>query len=63
MQQVRAVRRIPIDERWGKDNRKWVKRAPWHRYKGDEYQDGGLPEEVEVEETNEGKAKGNEKLG
>ena len=45
---VRSVRRIPIEDRWGEDSVKWVNRAPWNRYKGEEYADGDLPEEVEV---------------
>ena len=38
-----------MEERWGKDNRRWVKGVPWNRYKGDEYQDGEVPEGVEVQ--------------
>ena len=41
---VRSVRRIPIESRWSEDCVKWVNRAPWNRYKGDEYADGEVPE-------------------
>ena len=43
---VRSVRRIPVEERWNEDCIKWVNRAPWNRYKGDEYADGEVPEQV-----------------
>ncbi len=46
VKKMRAVRRIPFEERWGGDSRKWVKHVPWNRYKGDEYQDGEVPEGV-----------------
>ena len=46
---VRAVRIIPIQDRWGEDCIKWVNRAPWNHYKGDEYADGDVPEEVTAE--------------
>ena len=51
VQAVRSVRRIPLQERWGGDTRRWVKGVPWHRYKGDEYEDGEMPEGVEAEEV------------
>ena len=50
VQAIRSVRRLAVEERWGKDNRRWVKGVPWNRYKGDEYQDGEIPKGVEVEE-------------
>ena len=50
VQAIRSVRRLAVEERWGKDNRRWVKGVPWNRYKGDEYQDGEIPEGVDVEE-------------
>ena len=53
VKKMRAVRRIPFEERWGGDSRKWVKHVPWNRYKGDEYQDGEVPEGVEAEEPEE----------
>ncbi len=34
VRKARAVRRIPVEERWGKDCRRWVKHVPWNRYKG-----------------------------
>jgi hypothetical protein len=43
---VRSVRRIPVEERWGKDCIEWVDRVMWNRYKGDEGADGELPEGV-----------------
>ena len=43
---VRSVRRIPVEDRWGEDCVGWVKRAPWNRYKGDEFADGEVPDEV-----------------
>ena len=42
-----------MEERWGKDNRRWVNGVPWNKYKDDEYQDGEVPEEVEVKEAGE----------
>jgi hypothetical protein len=53
VQAVRSIRRVPVEERWGKDTRRWVKGVPWHKYKGDEYQDREMPEGVEVEEPEE----------
>ena len=46
---VRSVRRILIEERWGGDNRRWVRRVPWNKYEGDEYEDGALPDPVDAE--------------
>ena len=46
---VRSVRRIPKEERWCEDCVKWVTRAPWNRYKGDEYADGDVPDAVAAE--------------
>ena len=48
--EVRSVRRIPVEKRWSEDNIKWVKWAPWHRYKGAEDADGEVPEGVAPEE-------------
>ena len=53
VQAIRSVRRLSVEERWGKDNRRWVKGVPWNRYKGDEYQDGEIPEGVEVENNSD----------
>ena len=43
---ARSVKRIPFEERWGEDCVNWVKWVPWHRYRGDEFQDGEVPEGV-----------------
>lgn len=43
---VRSVRRLPVDQRWGTDCVRWVRRTLWNRYKGDVGADGDLPEEV-----------------
>ena len=40
---VRAVKRIPFEDRWGEDNAVWVKHTPWNRYKGDRNADGEIP--------------------
>ena len=53
MKKVRSVRRIPEEERWGTDNRRWVRSVPWNKYKGDEYEDGGVPEGVVAERVEE----------
>ena len=50
VQSIRSIRRLSVEERWGKDNRRWVKGVPWNRYEADEYQDGEVPEGVEVRE-------------
>ena len=49
--EVRSVRRLPLEERWGVDNMLWVKLVPWNQYKGDEYEDGEVPDEAETEPT------------
>ena len=51
---VRSVRRIPVEDRWGEDCSKWVKRALWNKYKGDEYADGEVPEGIIPEEVKTG---------
>ena len=48
---VRSVRRIPLHERWSGDTRRWVKGVPWNKYKGDEYEDGEMPEGVGAKEA------------
>ena len=50
---MKSDKRIPIEDRWSGDSRKWVKGVPWIGYKGDEYQDGEVPEGVEAEEIEE----------
>ena len=52
VQAVRSVRRIPLHERWNGDTRRWVKGVPWNKYKGDEYEDGEMPEGVEAKDVN-----------
>ena len=46
---VRAVRRLPIDQRWSQDSVGWPRRTLWNRYKDDRGADGELPEEVRQE--------------
>eukprot|EP00973_Karenia_brevis_P078738 10928487-Karenia_brevis.AAC.1 len=41
---------MPIDLRWLIDSVKWVKLAPWRKYKDAEDADGDLPEGVSDEE-------------
>ena len=48
--EVRSVRRILVEERWGAEVKKWVKVTPWNRYKGDAEADGEVPEVEEVAE-------------
>ena len=40
---------MPVEERCGEDCAKWVNRAPWNRYTGEEYADGELPDEVSAD--------------
>ena len=42
----RSIRRLPVEQRWGPENLKWVCWAPWHRFRGDELADGEVPEGV-----------------
>ena len=51
---TRAVRRIPIEKRWGEDSLKWVIRFPWNRYKDALDADGDLPEGVPARDVPEG---------
>ena len=51
---ARAIKRVPEEERWTEDTVNWVMWAPWHRYKGDESEDGEVPEGVPMEERKEG---------
>ena len=46
---VRAVQRIPEEDRWGEDSAEWVKYTPWNRYKGNSAADGEIPDETLVE--------------
>ena len=43
---ARSVKRFPLEHRWGESNLKMIKLVPWHRYRGDEYADGDIPEGV-----------------
>ena len=47
---ARTIRRIHEENRWGEDSLKWVKWAPWHRYKDAEDADVEVPEGVPEEE-------------
>ena len=42
-----------MEKRWGEDCLNWVQWAPWHRYKGDEEEDGEVPEGVPADEVKE----------
>ena len=46
---VRAVKRIPKEDRWSEDCASWVKYAPWNKYKDDPEADGEIPDEKMVE--------------
>ena len=56
---VRAVKRIPEEERGSEDWVRWVKGTLWHKYSGDPEEDGEIPEgkAAEVEEDEEKKQK------
>jgi hypothetical protein len=58
IEKVRTVKRIPVEDRWGKDNVDWVRRVMWNKYHVDEFQDGALLEgwdlEVEVGDSESG---------
>merc|ERR1712020_702846 len=64
LHESRTVKRLPLEERWGRDNTEWVLWVPWHRYHGAEDRDGDVPEGVEVEERENGdKNAGDQKKG
>jgi hypothetical protein len=50
IEEVRSIKRVPIERRLGEDNINMVKWAPWRRYKDAVEADGDLPEGVPVEE-------------
>ena len=50
IEEVRSVRKLPKEQRWGEDTLNWVKWAPWRKYKDAIDADGDLPEGVPVEE-------------
>ena len=54
---TRSVRRIPIEERWGRDTLDWVKWAPW-KWHAEAEDEGDLPEGVPLEEKGSVKASG-----
>jgi hypothetical protein len=45
LRSARAVRRIPLEERWCEDCIEWVKNVPWNKDKEDAGADGEIPEE------------------
>ena len=45
LRKARAVRRIPVQERWSEDCVEWVKNVPWNKFKDDDQADGDIPEE------------------
>ena len=47
---TRTIRRLTGDNGWSMDNLKWRKWAPWHHYRRDEREDGGIQEGVLDEE-------------
>ena len=53
MVQARDIIRMPVQHRWSDDCVNWVRWVPWHRYKGDEFADGDLPDEVSGGENEE----------
>ena len=55
------MRRIPLQERWSGDARRWVKGVPWNKYKGDEYEDGEMPEGVEAKDVKKAEEDGGER--
>ena len=50
IEEVRSIRRIPVEHRWGEDCLGWAQWAPWGRYTNAEDADGDLPEGVPAEE-------------
>ena len=45
---VRSVRRLSMEDRWGTENKDFVKHVPWNKSGEDPDADGELPEEVEA---------------
>ena len=50
IEEVRSIRRIPVEHRWGEDCLGWAQWAPLGRYTNSEDADGDLPEGVPAEE-------------
>ena len=48
---VRAVKRIPFEDRWSEDCASWVRYAPWNKCQDDPEADGDIPDEKVVEAT------------
>ena len=46
---TRAVRRLPVEERWTEECVDWVRHTPWNKFKGDPDADGEIPQERKVE--------------
>ena len=49
VKKARSVRRLAAQDRWSEDSVRWVRRVPWHLYRGDEMADGDVPEEQLVD--------------
>jgi hypothetical protein len=49
IKKCRSVKRLPVQDRWGEDNLKWVRHVPWHLYRGDAGADGDIPDEQLVD--------------
>ena len=43
IKKARAVKRIPIEQRWGEDCVRWVRKVPWNKYKDDAEADADCP--------------------
>ena len=50
LHEARTLKRLPVEERRGRDNTEWVQWVPWHRYRGAVDRDGDIPEGVEAED-------------
>ena len=46
---MRAVKRIPLEDRLSEDCANWVKYTMWHKYDNDPAADGDIPDGKEVE--------------
>ena len=44
LHEARTIKRLPVEERWGRDNTEWVQWVPWHKYKGAVDRRGDIPE-------------------
>ena len=50
LHEARTFKRLPVEERWGRDNTERVQRVPWHIYRGAVDRDDDIPEGVEPED-------------